>query len=179
MYYPINPNMTGTELLIWIGVLAVIFLFVLLRIVYRTRSIKRFAVERQFRVLGKEMPDGMHLRKTSFAWRETKVSNSIVGHLRGNEVAVFDISYGLPKEGGRQARTINQTVIAFRNAGELRCSDTPSTGDKRFHLEAAGDWIIAYTQGKLIPVSKLDQRCAEIYAQAVVLIQRLPALNNA
>lgn len=179
MNYPINPNMTGTELLICIGVIAVMFVFVLLRILCRTRSMKRFAAEREFRWLGKQMPEGMHLRKTSFAWRETKISNSISGHLRGNEVAVCDISYELPKEGGRQARTITQTVIAFRNAGELRCRDIPATGDRKFHLEVAGDWIIAYTEGKLISASKLDAQCVETYARAVVVIQRLPALRDA
>ncbi len=179
MNYAIDANMTWTKLLLYFGIIAAVLVFILIRIVYRTRSMRRFATERQFRWLGKEMPDGMHLRKTSFAWRDTKVSNSIAGHLRGNEVAIFDISYDLPKEGGRQARTINQTVIAFRNAGELRCSDTPSAGNSKSHLETAGDWIISYTEKKLISVSKLDEKCAETYAQAVVLIQRLPALNNA
>lgn len=179
MYYPIDPNPTLAKLLIFVGIIAVVFLFLLLRIIYRTRSIKRFAAERQFRWLGKELPDGLHLRKTSFAWRDTKISNSITGHVRGNEVAVFDIAYDLPKEGSRQARTISQTVVAFRNAGELRCSDTPSAGNRKSHLEIAGDWIIAYTEGKLISAAKLDEKCAELYAQAVVLAQRLPALRNA
>lgn len=179
MYYPIDPNMTWTKLLIYIGAIAAVFLFILLRILYRTRSMKRYAAEHQFRWLGKEIPDGMHLRKTSFAWRDTKISNSIAGDLRGNEIAVFDIAYDLPKEGGRQARTINQTVVGFRNAGDLRCNDTPSTGNSKSHLEIAGDWIILYTEKKMIPASKLDEKCAEMYAQAVVLIQRLPALDNA
>jgi hypothetical protein len=179
MNYPIDPNMTWTKLLLYFGIIAAVFVFILIRIVYRTRSMKRFAIEHEFRWLGKEIPEGMHLRKTSFAWRDTKVSNSIVGHLRGNEVAVFDVAYDLPKEAGRQARTVHQTVIAFRNAGELRCSDTPSTGDSKSHLETAGDWIIAYTEKKLISVSKLDERCVEGYAQAVVIIQRLPSLRNA
>lgn len=179
MYYPLIQNMTGTEQLLCLGIIVAIFLFILIRIIYRTRSMKRFAAERQFRWLGKELPDGMHLRKSSFAWRDTKITNSVSGSLRGNEIAVLDVAYDLPKEGGRQARTVNQTVVAFRNRGELRCSDTPSTGERKFHLEVAGEWIIAYTEGKLIAVSKLDEKCAEIYAQAVVLIQRLPAIRNA
>lgn len=175
MNVPIDPNVTFDRFLLYMAVIVAFVIFFIVRTIYRNRTMKRFASEHQFQWLGSEAPDALYLRKTSFAWREAKITNSIQGNLRGIDVAVFDLAYDLPKEGSRSARTERQTVVAFRNQGALHCAETPSTGIRKFHLEIAGDWIIAYTENKIVAASKLEAWGGEVYDQAARLIQSRPA----
>src|SRR5579859_439145 len=74
-------------------VIAVVGTISAVRAIRRRRAIKQLAEAGGFERLGSELADGLYLRKTSFAWRDLKIFNSLNGTIRGVQVAIFDVSY--------------------------------------------------------------------------------------
>lgn len=139
--------------------------------IHRRQAMKSYAMENQFERLGDELVDGLYLRKTSFAWRELKISNSVKGSLNGRDIAVVDVTFDQENVNGRRVSRISQTVVAFRREGLLQGDDLRSTGQDNFHVEIAGDWLICFTDGVHIPADHLNSRVNDLYNRAARLFQ--------
>jgi hypothetical protein len=146
-------------------------IYTAIKTIHRRQSMNTFAAEHQFEHLGSELVDGLYLRKTSFAWSDLKVTNSLKGFYQGKDMAVFDASFPLQNANGRGARRVTQTVLAFRREGSLASNDLPSTGQDNLHIEIAGDWLICFTDGVHIPAQDLEAQAGEWYQRAAHLAQ--------
>ena len=135
----------------------------------RRNAVKKLADAGGFQRLGSELVDGLFLRKTSFAWRELKIFNSLKGTIRGVDVAIFDVAYAT--EDRSRAQRVVQTVVGFRREGLLASTDAPSTHQAAFVFEIAGDWLIYFSEGKQIKVEELESWCNQVYEYAAKLIR--------
>src|ERR1700722_12364587 len=122
-------------------IFAAFFAYISIWRLMRRVGARRLAREHGFEWLGEELVDGLWLRGTSLALaaKHGQILNSIAGKLNGVDFSAFDVRYMLDNR-----RQVTHTVVAFRNEGPLRCSDTPSLGQKDLHIELAGSWLICY-----------------------------------
>jgi len=140
-----------------------------IRAIRRRRAIKRLAEGGGFERLGSELVDGLYLRKTSFAWRELKIVNSLKGTIRGVDVTIFDVSYQT-EDRSKNVRS-TQTIVGFRRQGPLACDEAPSTHQSEYVFEIAGDWLIYFSEGKQINADHLEDWCNQVYDYAAKLIR--------
>lgn len=146
------------------------------RAIRRRSAVKKLADSGGFEKLGSELVDGLFLRKTSFAWRELKIFNSLQGTIRGVDVAIFDVAY-VTEDRSRGQRVV-QTVVGFRIEGPLACSEAPSTYQAAFVFEIAGDWLIYFSEGRQIKVEELESWCNQVYDYAAKLIQEQAVVSS-
>jgi len=139
------------------------------RTIRRRRAIKQLAEASGFERLGSELADGLYLRKTSFAWRDIKIFNSLKGTIRGVQVAIFDVSYQT-EDRSKNVR-VTQTVVGFRREGALSCDEAPSTHQSEYVFEIAGDWLIYFSEGRQIKAEQLEAWCNQVYDYAAKLIR--------
>ena len=139
------------------------------RAIRRRGAVKELVNSGKFQRLGNELVDGLYLRKTSFAWRELKIFNSLNGSIRGVDVAIFDVAFTVAERSSTGSAV--QTVVGFRREGPLACIDAPSTHQNAFVYEIAGDWLIYFCLGKQVPVEQLESWCEQVYDHAAKEIE--------
>jgi hypothetical protein len=169
----------------WIMFLLVFCLLIALIVglyayISQRRKMKRFVNEHQFQSLGKELPDGLFLQKTSFAWRDLEIADSIRGMLHGVDTVLFVASFEVEDEDsgpigfkrlGPKVERHSQTVVAFSRQGLLQCDDLSSNDSDSLHFETAGDWLISYEDDLVVSPEELDSWTQRTYERAAALAQ--------
>jgi hypothetical protein len=163
----LSPNMI--RLAVYTVVVTITVTAAAVRAIRRRGAVKELVSTGRFQRLGNELVDGLYLRKTSFAWRELRIFNSLKGSIRGVDVAVFDVAFTETDRRGEPRTT--QTVVGFRREGPLACIDAPSTHQNAFVYEIAGDWLIYFCLGKQVPVEQLESWCEQVYDHAAKEIE--------
>jgi hypothetical protein len=128
---------------------------------------RSFAADHNFKFLGKHLPDDLSLNDTPFSRFRFSVSNAMIGNLRGNHLAVFDVS----DRGGEIP--IEQTVLAFRRGGDLRCDVAPADRVGSFRFAISGEWLLGYIESRLVANDELEDWCNELYDLALRLIREM------
>jgi hypothetical protein len=131
-----------------------------LKQVARDRAMRLFARRNNFAYLGGTVIQGLALGRASFGAAEYSIHRSMLGSLRGIEVAIFDLSQRKGKS------NVFQTVVGFRRVGELGGSNASSSQVMDYEFEIAGDWIIAYIPRRVVNTDELEEWCQDLYELA-------------
>jgi hypothetical protein len=143
-------------LAVFITVIAILLALPVVPVLLRNRAMKKFARAHNLNYLGKQLAEGISLRKTYFGWRSEDIANSMTGSLGGMQVAIADFAFATQK------KLLRQTLVAFRRDEGIQWPETAPDKINDLHLEVSGEWLVAYMEGRRVDADELWDWCAEL-----------------